>query len=278
MRAAKIALAVGSLIWLAGCATPRPAPVAAISPPAPAEPAPPPHDYTADAAVLRQMLLREVPQAVISGPAENAAWVARTKAQLAASPYRLTAPQLLVAVDRNPAVQQMRIILAVPGGQWEVIGGDKVSTGRRGRKGYYVTPTGVFAHDDAILDYRAEGTYNENHIRGLGIKGRRVWDFGWRTAQKGWPGNGETGEIRLLMHATDPDVLEPRLGRPDSMGCVRISARMNMFLDRHAVLDKDYLQAARTDPRFAAILAPGGTPSPFAGTYLVIFDSARPGP
>jgi len=272
-NAARPLLMFCALAWLAGCAATPPAAPVAVSASAPVLP---PRDYAADAALLRVTLAHEVPHAILPGAADNAAWIRRTQAEFAAWPYKLTGPQLLVAVDRNPAVQQMRVILAVPGGQWEVIGGGKVSTGRSGRKGYYITPAGVFPHTDAILDYRALGTYNENHIRGLGIKGRRVWDFGWQTAQKGWLNDGSTGEIRMLMHSTDPDNLEARLGRPDSEGCVRVSAAMNVFLDRHAVLDADYLRAAKTDPRFAAILAPDGVPSPYAGTYLVVFDSTRP--
>ena len=286
----------GVAAWLAGCAATPPTPISApISAPMPASspaslpgasaqsqaapppPQPQPHDYAVDAQLLRISMAHEVPHAVFGDAADDAGWISRARAALAASPYKIASPQLLVAVDRNPQLQQMRVILAVPGGQWRVVGGGKVSTGRRGRKYYYITPTGVFAHDDAILDYRAEGSFNENHIRGLGAKGMRVWDFGWQVAQKGWHGNGDLGEIRMLMHATDPAVLEPRLGRPDSMGCVRISAAMNMFLDRHAVLDADYLQAAKTDPRYAAILPKDGAPSPYAGVYLVIFDSSRPG-
>ncbi len=213
-KAAKALLVCCTMAGLAGCAAKPPAPVAVSVPAA----MPPPHDYAADAALLRLTLAHEVPHAMFPDAADNAEWISRTKAEFAAWPYKLNGPQLLVAVDRNPAVQQMRIILAVPGGQWEVIGGGKVSTGRSGRKDYYITPTGVFPHTDAILDYRAEGTYNENHIRGLGIKGMRVWDFGWQMAQKGWQGNGDLGEIRMLMHATDPDYLAQRLGRPDFRG------------------------------------------------------------
>ena len=121
-------------------------------------------------------------------------------------------------VDRNPAVQELRIILAQPNATWEVIGGSKVSTGQSGRRGYFITPLGVFLHTDGILDYRALGTFNENHIRGLGLKGMRVWDFGWQTAERGWRVERDPAEIRLLMHATDPDYLEQRLGHPASEG------------------------------------------------------------
>ena len=41
----------------------------------------------------------------------------------------------------------------------------------------------------------------------------------------------------MEMHATDPDLLEQRLGRPDSEGCIRIPAAMNRFLDRYGVID-----------------------------------------
>ncbi len=153
-------------------------------------------------------------------------------------------------VDRDPSVQQLRIILARPDAPWQVIGGSKVSTGQAGRHGYFITPVGVFLHTDGILDYRALGTFNENHIRGLGLKGMRVWDFGWQTAERGWGVDRDTVEIRLEMHATDPEYLEQRLGRPASEGCVRVPATMNRFLDVHGVLDADYERAAQEDPRF----------------------------
>lgn len=232
----------------------------------------------AEVTKLRQQMSMEVPGEIGYGTAADEGWIERTKMTLAASPYKIDSPQLILAVDRNPSVQQLRVILADPAGPWQVIGGGKVSTGRRGRFGYFITPVGVFPHTAAILDYRALGTYNENHIRGLGTKGRRVWDFGWQRAQEGWLANGQRGEIRLLVHATDPTYLEPRLGRPDSKGCVRVSAAMNVFLDRHAVLDADYLRAAKSDPRIAAILPQDGDPSPLAGMYLVVFDSSWPPP
>jgi len=167
----------------------------------------------------------------------------------------------------------MRIVLARPDGAWGSLGGTRVSTGQMGRRDYYLTPTGIFLHTDLILDWRAEGTFNSQHIRGLGVKGMRVWDFGWQRAAKGW-GTGEEGDIRLLLHATDPDYLEKRLGRPASKGCVRIPAAMNRFLDRHGVLDADYEQAAKNDPRFEAMLLRERTPTALAGSALVIVDSA----
>jgi hypothetical protein len=220
-------------------------------------------------------MLNEVPGDSLYDGAGGEDWLTFVRATFASSPYRIDAPQLIVAVDRNPAVQQLRVIFVAPQGAWAIIGGGKVSTGRTGRHDYFITPTGVFPHSDAILDYRAQGTYNENHIRGLGRKGSRVWDFGWQTAEEGWQ-PGTMNEMRLLIHATDPDVLEQRLGRPDSKGCVRVSAPMNGFLDRHAVLDADYLRDAPSDPAAAAVLSPELVAPAYPGKYLVIFDSSGP--
>jgi hypothetical protein len=155
-------------------------------------------------------------------------------------------------------------------------GGTKVSTGRPVAYEHFLTPTGVFVHTDAILDWRAEGTFNGHHIRGLGVQGMRVWDFGWQSAVKGWKSRNRVGEMRLLMHATDPRYLAKRLGRPASDGCIRIPAVMNIFLDRHGVLDADYEQAAKRDARFAEVLQPDETPTPLAGDALVVIDSSQP--
>jgi hypothetical protein len=55
---------------------------------------------------------------------------------------------------------------------------------------------------------------------------------------------------------------------------------MKPFLHRHAILDSDYEQIAKDDPRFEALLLPGRTPTPLAGNALVVVDSSetsRPG-
>lgn len=202
-------------------------------------------------AQLRASLLTEVPHAIVDIAGDDRAWIDRAKVAIRTASFAIERPQLLVVADRNPSVQQLRIVLARPDAAWQVIGGSKVSTGQAGRRGYFITPTGVFPHTDAILDYRALGTFNENHIRGLGLAGMRVWDFGWQTAERGWHAERDLADIRLLMHATDPDYLEQRLGRPASQGCVRVPAAMNRFLDIHGVLDADYERAARDDVRFA---------------------------
>ena len=268
----------------AACVQPppiAPTPVSTAEPkdtvvPGPRIPSLSPSEAIAEAERLRLSLSREVPQSRSVADPADAAWIQRAKAATETGSLAIDHPQLIVVVDRNPRVQQMRIVLAQPkGAVWLVIGGSKVSTGQAGRHDYYITPTGVFLHTDGILDYRALGTFNENHIRGRGLKGMRVWDFGWQTAEKGWRADRETGDIRLLMHATDPDYLEQRLGRPASQGCVRIPAAMNRFLDRHSVLDADYLRAASFDPRFNAILPAEREPNRLAGSAMVIVDSAQ---
>lgn len=224
---------------------------------------------------LRTALLRNSPRHTIAGADGDRLWIARAKAAIDAAAIRIERPQLLVMVDRNPAVQELRIVLARPDAAWEVIGGSKVSTGQAGRRAYFITPVGVFLHTDGILDYRALGTFNENHIRGLGLKGMRVWDFGWQTAERGWHVERDPGDIRLLMHATDPDYLEQRLGRPASQGCVRIPATMNRFLDVHGVLDADYERTAAEDVRIRSILLPEREPTPLAGNAMVVVDSSQ---
>jgi L,D-transpeptidase-like protein len=224
---------------------------------------------------LREALRQEVPKHMADDADGDRAWIARAKAVVDAAGTRMDRPQLLVVVDRNASVQELRIVLAQPNAAWEVIGGSKVSTGQRGRHGYYITPVGVFLHTDDILDYRAQGTFNENHIRGLGLKGMRVWDFGWQTADRGWGAESDPGEIRLLMHATDPDALERRLGRPASKGCVRLPEAMNRFLDRHGILDADYERDAPDDIRSRSVLLPNRQPSPLAGNTMVVVDSSQ---
>lgn len=226
---------------------------------------------------LRSALAKEVPDSARATAGAGVDWIGAAQQALRSAGFTIDRPQVLVVADRNPKVQELRLVAAFPAPiPWQVIGGSKVSTGQMNRKLYYITPTGVFVHGANILGYRAEGTFNENHIRGLGAKGMRVWDFGWHLAEKGWREDRETGEIRLLIHATDPDYLEQRLGRPASQGCVRVSARMNRFLDRHGLLDADYEQAAASDIRYATLLLPDRTPSPLAGTALVVIDSAQP--
>ncbi len=235
-----------------------------------------PDDTEAEIGRLRAALMREVPGAFIPGPTAQAEWVRMAQAMIARSNFLLDRPQLIVVVDRNPRVQALCLVMIQPDGPWQAIGGTHVSTGQPGRFDHYITPLGVFPHTALILDFRAEGTFNENHIRGLGLKGMRVWDFGWQWATKGWRADGERGQMRLLMHATDPTYLEQRIGRQASSGCVRIPAALNRFLDRHGVLDAEYEAAARDDLRYRALLPRDRTPTPLAGTALVVVNSSQP--
>jgi hypothetical protein len=248
-----------------------PAP-AAVTPPQPAAPI----DVAAEASQLRQALLDEVPHVIVDRPRGKQEWIARTSAAIAASGLAIDRPQIFVVVDRNPRVQQMRLVLAQPQGGWDDFGGTKVSTGQVGRYDYFLTPTGVFLHTDAILDWRAEGTFNAHHVRGLGASGMRVWDFGWQRAERGWRSTTRVSKMRLLLHATDPDYLTQRLGRASSKGCIRIPEAMNLFLDRHGILDANYEAAAQHNPRFAAVLLPDRIPTLLAGTALVVVDSSQP--
>ena len=242
---------------------------------APEGPAPAP--ASDDVSRLRQDMARDVPHLLRLVPGRAAAIQARAIAMLHATGTSIDQPQLIVIVDRDPAIETLALMLSKPGhATWDMIGAVHVSTGQAGRKDYYITPVGVFHHTDAILDFRALGTYNEHHVRGLGLAGMRVWDFGWQWALKGWHTDGAGGDIRLQMHATDPKLLEGRLGRPASEGCIRVSSAMNRFLDGHGILDADYERAAITDVRYRALLRPDRTPTPLAGRLLVVIDDREP--
>jgi hypothetical protein len=243
-------------------------------PPPRREPSLTPAQVAEEVARLRAELRQSVGQEWRRSPRRDRLWVYRAWEALRATDRRIDRPQLIVVVDRNPRVQEVALLMAQPNGPWAVIGGTKVSTGQPGRFDHFITPLGVFPHTDAILDYRAEGTFNENHIRGLGLKGMRVWDFGWQVAKKGW--RDEYGQMRLLMHATDPANLAHRIGRPASKGCIRVPAAMNRFMDRYGVLDFDYERSAEVDPGYRALLPPNRRPTPLAGDLLVVIDSSLP--
>jgi len=237
-----------------------------------------PNDLPEEAAALRAAMAQEVAGVVVPSHRLTAEIAARAVTMLGMTGTSIDKPQLAIVVDRNPAVERLYLMLARPGdgAAWRAIGSVHVSTGQAGRKDYYITPLGVFPHTDAILDFRALGTYNEHHVRGLGVAGMRVWDFGWQWAKKGWHTDGEGGDIRLMMHATDPVLLEGRLGRPASEGCVRLSSSMNRFLDHHGVLDADDEVRAVQDVRYRALLAPDRTPTPLAGRLLIVIDTSLP--
>jgi hypothetical protein len=179
---------------------------------------------------------------------------------------KLTTSQFFIAADRNPKKQNAALVFwDNDNKKTEVIGYTKVSTGSV-RDKHFITPTGWFENVTTNGSYRAEGTKNENGIRGLGKKGMRVWDFGWVPATSGFRKN-HTIDIRFEMHATDPDLLESRLGRPDSQGCLRIHQSFNKFLDNYGIIDKNY-----ENENYWA-LSKTRTPALEAGSYVFIFDS-----
>lgn len=186
----------------------------------------------------------------------------------------LTESQYVLLVDRNPHVQAAFIYWLDSQAlfeRWHFIGASPASTGKPGKFDHFITPLGVFEHSLNNKDFRAEGTRNDLGIRGFGIQGMRVYDFGWVQGERGWGCGGE-GQMRLLLHATDPDYLENRLGVPMSKGCIRIPATLNTFIDRYGILDGDYEQAlARGEELW--VLRADRISTPWAGRYLVIVDS-----
>ncbi|MGZ5124785.1 MAG: hypothetical protein ACXWC1_18485 [Burkholderiales bacterium] len=110
-------------------------------------------------------------------------------------------------------------------------------------------------------------------MRGYGVKGTRVYDFGWVEAERGWKPPGKS-IMRLQVHATDPDLLEKSLGRARSKGCIRIPASLNVFIDRYGLLDADY-EAAVKEGRHLWVLRADREPTLWPGRYLVVMDSAR---
>ncbi len=203
---------------------------------------------------------------------ERAAYAERLDAAFAQAGIALTRPQYVLLVDRDPNVQAAFVYWRDEGGRWHFIGAAPVSTGRRGGFEYFLTPVGVFAHTLADPDFRAEGTRNEFGVRGYGERGMRVFDFGWVMGERTW--DGGRSPMRLQVHATDPELLEPWLGEARSKGCIRIPASLNRLLDRYGLLDADYEEALARGARLW-VLAPDRTPTPWPGRYLVVVDSGR---
>ena len=204
---------------------------------------------------------------------ELVAYAVRLQLALDAARVRLASPQFLVLVDRSPHVQALLLFWGSAERGWGFVGATPVSTGLPGRFEHFTTPLGVFEHTLENPDFRAEGTKNELGIRGYGRKGARIYDFGWVRAPKGW-GNGAMSVMRLQMHTTDPDHLEQRLGTAQSKGCIRIPAKLNDFIDRHALLDEDYERELAGGARLWVLRA-DRAPTSWSGRYLVVIDSGR---
>ncbi len=198
-------------------------------------------------------------------------------ARLQAAGADLAASQYLVYADRNPATQIVFLAFYDAGARTvRLLGADFMSSGKlRPGEDSFITPVGVFENLPEHWGYRAQGTRNNRGWRGLGGKGSRVWDFGYQQAPRQFRQGVYDSEMRLLMHATDPDHGEPRLGGPDSKGCVRISAAANAFFDRYSILDRHYEQLAATEKdRDMWLLRADRVPVSHPGSYLVVGDSA----
>jgi hypothetical protein len=76
------------------------------------------------------------------------------------------------------------------------------------------------------------------------------------------------------MHATDPDLLEKKLGTPQSKGCIRIPATLNTFIDHYGILDSDY-EKAMTEGMTFWVLSKTREATPWSGRFLVVVDTGR---
>jgi hypothetical protein len=225
-----------------------------------------------DAAELAQRYAAEVDRRLDVPADDQRLYAQRLDAAFAEAGVVPVGPQAVVLVDRSVNVQALLLFRIDPGQAAAFIGASPVSTGSAGRFDHFLTPLGVFEHSLSNPDFRAEGTFNENGIRGYGERGLRVFDFGWVVSDRTWGARGRS-PMRLQMHATDPDKLEQRLGRADSKGCIRIPASLNRFIDRYGILDADYDQAVARDEH-PWVLRPDRMPVADPGRYLVVVDSA----
>jgi hypothetical protein len=234
-----------------------------------------PVEIDQDAARLSAAMTAEVADTMHLSPPRQQALIALGQQMAEQDHFFIRQPQLVLIVDRAPRGQLLAMALARPDSDWTILGASRVSTGKPGRLQHFKTPVGVLLNDGSEIGYRAQGTFNQNHIRGLGVKGMRVWDFGWQTTED-WRTPGAVASVRLEMHATDPTFLEERLGRPDSEACIRIPDRFNQFLDRFGLIDAQLTALAPTSRAVAALLPTDVTPSLLAGDKVVVVDTSEP--
>ena len=229
-------------------------------------------DPVTDMAVLYSS---QVDRTLTVASADARLYVRLAEEALAGAGITPAAAQYLVVVDRDPNIQALFLLFRPAEGLAQLVGASPVSSGRPGSFDHFETPLGVFEHTLVNPDFRAEGTPNSQGIRGYGARGMRVYDFGWQQVPRGW-GKGGVSAMRLQMHATDPDLLERRLGSAQSKGCIRIPASLNRLMDYYGLLDADYEQALR-DGRTVWVLDPRREPVPFPGRYLIVVESGRQG-
>lgn len=218
-------------------------------------------------ATVSKIYEENVLQAVITPEEKNKVLVLAS--QSISSNEKFITSQYFIIVDRNPLTQNAFLAFYdADAKKVEISNPAKVSTGSKAKK-HFITPLGWFENKTESGSYRAMGTKNENGIRGIGKKGMRVWDFGWTPANAGWKDNFII-DIRFQMHATDPDQLEKRLGKPDSQGCVRVHSSFNEFVDKFGIIDKNY--ETSLDPKW--VLRKDRTPVANAGSFILVVDSA----
>jgi hypothetical protein len=185
----------------------------------------------------------------------------------------LPSSQYIFVVDRDPNTQAGFLFWRSKTGDFILVGASPVSTGQSDESSQHLTPLGVFEHNTNNLDFRSDGVANSDGIRRYGVKGMRVFNFVWQQIPHR-RADGTQPQASLLMHATDPDLLERRLGRVQSTGNIYISASLNRLLDHEGVLDADY-EAAVNEGRKLDILQDSREPALHAGRYLVVVDSGR---
>ncbi|MFC0402041.1 L,D-transpeptidase [Paraburkholderia rhizosphaerae] len=226
------------------------------------------------ALLMRDVFAHAVTRRLKVPLAEQRAYGVRLQAMLDSNELGDLSGEYVALVDRNQNVQALFIYFrAVPADSWQLIGASPVATGRPGQFDHFITPLGVFEHTPDNMDFRAEGTMNQNGIRGYGRHDMRIFDLGWAQAERGW-GKGGLSEMRFQMHATDPDRLEPLLGIRHSKGCVRIPATLNVFLDHFGILDAEYENLVDSG-RALWVLHSDRQVTPWSGRYIVVVDSER---
>jgi hypothetical protein len=223
---------------------------------------------------MRAVFAHEVTRRLHVPLADQHAYGERLQAALDEHDLGELAGEFVILVDRAANVQALFIYFrAMPDEPWRMIGASPVATGRPGEFDHFLTPLGVFTHTPDNMDFRAEGTMNQNNIRGYGKRDMRIYDLGWVDGERGW-GKGGFSQMRFQMHATDPDRLEPLLGIRHSKGCVRIPASLNVFIDHHGIIDAEY-EALVASGKSLWVLHSDRQPTPWAGRFIVVVDSER---
>lgn len=254
--------------------------LAASAPPVltlPTHPPLTPEEATAEthrALEMRKLFARDVNRRLRVPLADQRAYGERLQAALEEKDLGALAGEFVILVDRSANVQALFIYFRASSDEpWLMIGASPVATGRPGEFDHFLTPLGVFEHTPMNMDFRAEGTMNQNGIRGYGRRDMRIYDLGWVDGERGW-GKGGYSQMRFQMHATDPDRLEPLLGIRHSKGCVRIPATLNAFIDHYGIVDAEY-QALVDSGKSLWVLHSDREITPWAGRFIVVIDSER---